>query len=232
MTVDMAAEARLVQAIQRVWASLTPPEAPLDAAEIAHLVAVERNLRRGGRWVSGPSTLFEALRYAGDEVRNCRVIRWILDPLAPHRLGRDVLVPFLADLADLSTRIGQPVAFESAEDSVVRAEVTKGSTRADLIIDGPSWTVVIEAKIYAPPDGPQLTQLAAEWGESTLVFLTRRGVEMPAVAAGMWLHYTWDQLLAFVAGALDAATAPSDEAGERARRGIADYLFATRGLRR
>lgn len=50
-----------------------------------HRMNVE--LRGRGRWVSGPSSMMSVLGIARREVINCRMVRWLLDPLGRHGIG-------------------------------------------------------------------------------------------------------------------------------------------------
>jgi hypothetical protein len=134
---DLQSDARLLRELASIWAGQGQVDSvPLLGADVRHLAAVERRLRQAGRWVSGPSSLFEVLQATFDEVRNCRVVRWLLDPLAPHGLGAETLRRFLGDLS-ASEGMAQQV-FDSPEDAVLVVEESRADTRADLVIYGPA----------------------------------------------------------------------------------------------
>jgi hypothetical protein len=75
------------------------------------------------------------------EVMNCRVLRWLLDPLSTHVLGTAMIGAF-AEV--LHVELDQPAK------ASVRVEVVQPESRADVALTGPGWTVVIEAKVDSP----------------------------------------------------------------------------------
>lgn len=229
---DCVQEAALVRHLAGVW-DLVPDRnrnelRPLD---VQHLAAVERKLIQAGRWVAGPSSLFEVLGLVLDEVRNCRVLRWLLDPLAPHRLGFSILSAFLDDIGSRCPQLDPPV-FPRAEEVVVVAEEQRGDTRADLVIYGPAWRIVVEAKILAAEQDRQGHRLVEHWPGSTYVFLTLTGKEMMTAPQDTpWVTCSWRDLLAHVDVVSARAPLARDEREGQARAAIADYLSATRRLR-
>jgi len=207
------------------WVGRTASDGQL---QMARLVALQRNevsLRSEGAWTAGPSSLLEVLRLQRDEVRNCRVLRWLLDPITPHGLGAVVLERFLADLADA----GAPL-LDEPHLATVETEVTRADTRADIVVRHPRGTVVVEAKINAGEGDGQGAGLAAQWPGATLVFLTRSGAAMTSAGGSTWIRYRWRRILQHVDDALDQASAPANRQQAHARRAVADYLEGTRGL--
>jgi hypothetical protein len=71
------------------------PRTEPDMGLVEDLIRVERMLKAQSRWVAGPSTLFDVLGLVRREIPSCKVIRWIMDPLAPHGLGKTVLAALL-----------------------------------------------------------------------------------------------------------------------------------------
>lgn len=102
--------------------------------------------------------VLEVLDLQHSEVHHCRVLRWLLDPLAHHRLG----APFMRALSThLDLHLARP------ERARVDAEVPHARSRADVVIReaGGSWTVVIEAKINAAEENLQAARLECDWPE-------------------------------------------------------------------
>lgn len=99
--------------------------------------------------------------------------------------------------------------------------------RADLVVYGPGWTIVIEAKIHAPEQREQGRRLADAWSDAVYVFLTRRGGSMRTAGDSPWLAMTWTEMMALVRGALERASAPKTPAMVTGRAGVRDYLVAT-----
>src|SRR4051794_35670092 len=66
--------------------------------QFASMHLLQRELQAAGRWVRGPEDLMGVLRLGRDEVRNCRVLAWLFDPLGAHGLGDRFLRAFLETL--------------------------------------------------------------------------------------------------------------------------------------
>lgn len=189
------------------WRRLLIDEANAEASCVRRwsetygaLVESQRFLRETGRWVRGPSDIMGVLRLQRDEVRNCRLLRWLLDPLSPHGMGTQFLRAFLARVATLSSEL---VTFPRAETATVVIEETRTDphsgqlARADLLIYGPGtpnpeWTVLIEAKIDAGEQYDQGARLQGAWesDEPTRVFLTTSGARM-VTGDENWLPVRW-----------------------------------------
>lgn len=233
---DVSAETQLLKRLRHAWATTRIDQhRRLTRTEISELQALERQLRQQGRWISGPTTILEVLGVETDEVRNCRIVRWLFDPLAPHGLGAVALGEFLRCVSLRAGEQGiETPTFDDLESARVRVEEARAHTRADIVIETTSWTVVVEAKINAaeqPRQGERITDL---WPGSTFVFLTRRGHQMRTAGDEPWVALRWSELLSAVS---DAATAhpPADTSSPavlRARRAVDDYLEGTRRLAR
>ena len=231
---DSATEVGRFRELASTWRHLPDPDADLvSGARVQRLLATESDLRRQGRWTTGPSSLLEVLGVEGDEVRNCRVARWLLDPLARHGLGPRILRSVLDDLVRLGATEETGAPFPDHADAIVEVEVTRGDTRADIVIYGPSqsWTVVFEAKVWAGEGQNQGAALARQWPKATLVFLTRTGQAMKSAGESVWLPYRWEHLLDHTAAATRRSTSTGDRRQEAARSAVTDYLEGTRGLR-
>lgn len=84
-----------------------------------------------------------------DEVRNCRVLKWLLDPNESHCQG----VRFLRCLFEA---MGEKWMDESDTISVRREVSSEGDCRFDIVIESRSFLACIEAKIQAPESTEQL----------------------------------------------------------------------------
>lgn len=192
---------------------------------LEEMTAREAELKRQGLWTRGPADLMSILRLGRDEVRNCRVLGWLFDPLAPHGFGTRFLEFFLADLS----ANGAPTREWSEPESVrIELEEDRLDRRADIVLYGEAWTVLIEAKIDAAESPGQGRDLAARWAEEepVLVFLTPRGRKMitedPTVP---WLTYSWRD----VARLLERALHETSGAPAAPGRGAAvEYLTSLR----
>lgn len=181
------------------------------------------SLVAAGKWTRGPSELLAVLGDHHNEVRNCRVLRWLLDPEGPHGLGHLMLHHLFRRLhLDVD-----PALLASAE---VLVEVASGTTRADIVIRAGDVLVIAEAKIYAPEGRlgqGQCAELESEWADEspTFIFLTLRGTPpRTASNAGRWHSVRWADL----ADDLDAALEQTDDSGAAGRRAANEYLAASR----
>lgn len=193
---------------------------------LAELRALETRLVAAGRWTAGPATLFDTLRLTGHELANCRVLAWLLDPLAPHGLGVRLLRRFLTHLNEAAGDDRLPTGPSLARTTVVLEEARIG-TRADLVLYGAGWTVVVEAKVAAREQPEQGLRLAREWPDATYVFLTRRGRPMRTAGNQDWIATSWVEVRQMVRITLDEAPPPTTGAAATARAGVRDYLIAT-----
>jgi hypothetical protein len=146
---------------------------------MARMTGEEVALRRVGRWVRGPSDIFGVLGISRAEVRHTRLIAWLMDPAGRHGLGVGFLQRVLA-------RAFPEERFEGLDRASPACEVVRADCRADIVVWGPSFTIVIEAKVDAI-EGPeqcayQYLQFSDEPG-SRFIFLSPRG-RLPETATG------------------------------------------------
>ena len=181
-------------------------------------------LRSAGRWTSGPPELLAILGVHHDEVRNCRAVRWLLDPEAPHGLGTRML-------RRLYSRLGLDEGDDAFAAATVRTEITRDLTRADIVIQSGVGLVVIEAKTFAPEGqlgAGQCAELERAWGDEgvTYVFLSRKR-QAPATtsSAERWWQLTWSD----VADDLSVELVATEGSGAAGRPAAVEYL---RSLRR
>lgn len=92
-----------------------------------------------------PDLIFwNALGFGKDEVKNCRILSWLLDPNADHCQGNS----FFACLLQIK-HLKQYFDFARQRIYVSREEWLDETNRADIIIHGDDFNIVIEAKIMA-----------------------------------------------------------------------------------
>lgn len=185
---------------------------------LALMTEHQGELLETGLWTSGPSELMAVLGLHHDEVRNCRVVRWLLDPSAPHGLGTGFLSAFLARIVDDVTELPLGAA-------AVGVEEVRGSTRADIVIRVGELLVVVEAKTFAPEGDGQCDEIEQEWSDESpeLVFLTRRR-HPPRNGDPRWHLLAW----ADIADDLDAALAATTHSPAPGRPAAREYLRALR----
>jgi hypothetical protein len=209
------------EGIERRAAELVGRTIRAWTARVSALSELENHLRRTGRWMRGPSDFFGILRIAFDEVRHCRMLEWLLDPVGSHGLGERFLRSFLADVA-IATGDSARFTDEDLSDVRVISEEPRGLVRADLVIYGPTWTVLIEAKIRAGEERDQGSRLEEGWRDEApyLVFLTRSGRPM-LTGFQRWIPFRWSQLAGRLRACLDELADEPVAEGPRVAR---EYL--------
>jgi hypothetical protein len=170
---------------------LFAPEQALDAenwiVSLKGMTTAQERIVTAGGWTQGASSLMAVLNLTRNEVANCRVIRWLLDPLARHGLGANFLAALAVEIElELSER-GRAIS---------KAEVSRANSRADVVVSSArgDWTVVIEAKVDAAEGDRQAARLEEDWPEAgRLVFLATDGVRLPWTATdrNRWRTASW-----------------------------------------
>jgi hypothetical protein len=160
-----------------------------------------------GRWRGGPRTLLAAIGIQYRELAVTAGLAWLLRPDGHHGLGS-------AMLSSLLVRLGITGA---TDDVRVVCEETRGDdqssgldrkTRADLVVYGSDWTIVFEAKTYAPEQDRQLDRLYHHWKREAaprFLFLTR-GAREPVSAIDSRAHWrllTWGEIAGLARAAAD-----------------------------
>lgn len=186
---------------------------PQWEVRLADMQAAQRKLLSSGRWRGGPRTLLAALDVQYRELAMTAGLAWLLRPDGHHGLGPAVLTALLTHLG---------VDGSGAEPGVrVVLEEQRDRTRADLVVYGPTWTLIVEAKTFAVEQEQQLDRLHAHWSEEPaprFVFLTR-GERMPMTAVASrdaWCGLTWRQVAVLARAAAGSIA--------RAAPGVYDYL--------
>lgn len=172
-------------------------------ASAATLAKEEAALTAGGRWRGGPRTLMAALRLQYRELPLTAGLAWLLRPDGHHGLGTLALDALLRHL-------GLP-ACEAPNRVRVALEDHREDTRADLVVYGSDFTIVVEAKIFALEQPRQLERLESLWEHdpgATFIFLTR-GERPPTTAragGAQWHALTWTDVASIVQRATDVST--------------------------
>lgn len=181
--------------------------------------SAHRELVRRGMWRGGPRTLLAAIGVQNSELALTAGLAWLLRPDGHHGLGPAMLSGLLARLGITGT----------ADDAHVVCEESRGDdqgsgldrkTRADLVVYGDGWTIVFEAKTFAPEQDRQLDRLHHHWKREAgpcFIFLTRT-VREPISAndtSAHWRRLTWDEIARL------ARAAASGQPGAAA--GVSDY---------
>jgi hypothetical protein len=146
-----------------------------------------------------------------DEVRNSRVLAWLLDPRGSHGFGNLLTHALLAELSRRSPTLELPVI--SDDGCQVRVESSPdgdSSNRLDIEIDSPNFYVIIEVKIDAMEGNEQLLRYG-ELGKSRagnrpwgMVFLTPSGFDCSTAAhfKDKVIRLSWKQLSSALSGML------------------------------
>src|SRR5688572_10969215 len=112
-------ESTQLEQLSRAWAAIEERSALQQevmtetwSRELQNLSRLQEELRTSGRWISGPRDLMGVLDVAFDEVRHCRVLRWLLDPSGGHGMGQRFLREFAIDIG---RRTPAPLDVDSIE---------------------------------------------------------------------------------------------------------------------
>lgn len=195
---------------------------------MAALAAAHARAVVSGGWFAGPSTLMEVLGMARAEVANCRIVRWLFDPLAWHGIGESMI-----------TALADHIGVTMVEPALVRAtaEVARVRSRADLVLEDVDrrHVVVFEAKIDAAEGHCQAERVEHDWPEATrLVFLTVPGARIPGTARepNRWQPLSWRWIADAASSTLAASEGePSDSRRSQARAAVFEWVaHVTRNL--
>ena len=160
------------------WRGVVAAEVHAWKSTFEGLMDRRNSLVRARKWNSGPSDFLTILGRNRSELAHCAVLAWLMDPKAPHGLGTDFLRGFL------QKAFGEGFTAGDLARAETRREISQMHSRADIVIDCPETTVVIEAKVDAMEGSDQCDRLYKDWrGNCRFVFLTPRGVR-PQTATG------------------------------------------------
>jgi hypothetical protein len=179
-------------ALSAAWQGVVAPKPlPVEAwsAEVTRLKAEMDRLRVIGQWDRGPHDLLSIVGLGSWELAHCAALGWLCDPDGSHGLGAAVPA-YLLGLCGGAPEPG-PVR--------VALEETRDDTRADVIVRGTDWTLVIEVKVDAIEGPRQAERLHHYWQDEPgvhFIFLTRSG-RPPRTAADSlpaWTPLSWADL--------------------------------------
>lgn len=183
--------------LSATWRELAVADAHKNQEQVSRwsrlhhqLTAEQRLLVSRGLWRGGARTLMAALGLEHREVPLTAGLAWLLRPDGHHGLGDALL-----------TRLLTWAGIDEPRDAgaLVVTEETRDDTRADLVIYGDTWTVVIEAKVFAGEQSAQLDRLHHLWQDEPapqFVYLTR-GARRPTTnqdSGEAWTNLTWAEV--------------------------------------
>lgn len=129
----------------------------------------EHELRTQHRWTRGATDLFSIARMGRKETVHCRVLAWLMDPIAPHGMGPNFLRGILKATLERLPLVDQ------LDQVRPRCEVVRADSRADIVLFHPDFTVVFEAKIDADEGSSQCARIYQDFADDPdprFVFLT------------------------------------------------------------
>ena len=190
-------------------------------AEIERLRTKQQELQGLGVWRTGPDDFLGVLRRTRDELTHSRLLGWLLTPTGQHGLGSALVRRFFA-------YCGVDPDLAVVDAAVVRLEVSRPESEADIVVECPEATVVIENKIDAIEQPNQCARLSYDHPDATWVFLTPKGVGPTSAAPdqrNLWKLLSWPQ----VAEMLNEALAGGNQSAP-GRTVAEQYLGTLRGM--
>lgn len=189
---------------------------------LARLRGDSERLRATGRWVRGPDHMLGVLGMTRAEVRHSRIIAWLLDPIAKHGLGTEFLERVLNFLFP-----GE--RFDRLASTTTSCEVSREGCRADIVVRGADFSLVVENKVDADEGDDQCNSYFAAFGRepgARFAFLTPDGRAPRSASDAAFEAFgllSYPQVRALLAQALEvgAESAP-------ARDVAVDYLRSLR----
>jgi hypothetical protein len=152
------------------------------------------------------------------ELAHGSALRWLCDPIGSHGLGSLFLSGLLA-------ATGNPL--EVTDDTTARTEISRELSRADVVVYGPQWTLVMELKIDAAESETQCQRLYDDWRMepgAQWLFITLSGRAPTTTtsdhATRAWQPLPWSRVLDILDEAVTAigGTAPEVSAVAEYRR--------------
>lgn len=157
------------------------PAETFDCQQFASFAAAFSTAYQAFRRRGVSANAWRAAGVGTDEMRNSRVVRWLLDRFEDHGQGAAILVAMLrhlkrTDLADLA-------AVHPYWTRVETCPFGEQENRIDIEIESPHFLIFIEVKVRAAETGDQLeryldlvaAKAAAEQKRWALIFLTPTG---------------------------------------------------------
>lgn len=173
------------------------------------LEAETENLKRRGQWAEGPHDLLSIVGLNRWELAHSAALAWLCNPYAGHGLGDRFLRSLIACTGD-------PVALEGLV--VCATEVSRARSRADVVVQGKDWTLIIEVKVDAIEGTDQAQRLFDDWVDDDdvrFIFLTRHGLgprTADSETASRWAPLAWRSVLGMLAALTPDEKAPAQVA--------------------
>lgn len=221
MPSEQAAWPAKFAALSEEWRALSEGQL-VDVAEwqsrFATIKAEHDRLRRQRRWIRGPADLMSVCGFHRKELAHGSALRWLCDPIGSHGLGGLFLSGLLA-------ATGGPL--EVSGDTTARTEISRELSRADVVVYGSQWTLIMELKIDAAESETQCQRLFDDWRTepgARWVFVTLSGrtptTTTTVQAARAWQSLPWSRFLDVLDEAVRATggTAPEVPAVAEYRR--------------
>lgn len=175
-----------------------------------------QDLARAGRWASGPHDLLSVVGLNRWELAHSAALGWLCNPNASHGLGS-------AFLDGLVARTGKAV--DVTGPIVCRTEVARADSRADVVVEGPGWVLVIEVKVDAGEQPRQAQRLYEDWFEDSdarFIFLTRH--DLPPATACLASRDHWTVVSWRTVRGLLTSLAASGQPSAHGRPALTEYL--------
>ncbi len=186
---------------------------------LPRLLADLEVLRLDGHLDARGSDLLTIAGLGRSELSHSAVIAWLLDPNGSHGLGARCLHAVLAagwdlEVADIGSAVG------------VELEVTRVETRADIVVEFGSGTLIVENKVDAPEQQTQCDDFYREWGSGVLYLLLSPTGARPLSAHRAETRAAWRSLSYGAFAKLLAELRP--QADGPGREALTDYLETLR----
>ncbi|MCK6590176.1 MAG: PD-(D/E)XK nuclease family protein [Polyangiaceae bacterium] len=182
----------------------------------------EEALRRAGSWTRGAEDMLSVIGEARRELAHSALLAWLLDPESRHCIGTRFLKRLLRGTFPNGT-------FEDLHRVRVNREVVQADVRADIVIFGRGFTVVIENKVDADEGPMQCDRLYQGFASDPGVLFafltpdgrTPRSAGVEAQAAFKTISYR--QIIAWLRAAIEEG-ASKETAGSQGYKTATNYL--------
>lgn len=196
---------------------MKPGNPATDLSPFEDLLGAFERLRTQGHLDRRRTDLLSITGHGRDEIAHSQVIRWLFDPAGSHGLGSALLRAILVE--GWGTEAAAEVHLAIAD-----REITRLKTRADVIVELGSTTLVIENKVDAPEQPTQCEDFFRHWGTRGRYLLLSPGGGQPssaksAEARRAWRSLSYGAFARLLADHVARATGPG-------RVALADYVEA------
>lgn len=177
MTADASNQmaASLIEPLKTEWESIAQAPVRTWEAAVAPMIAEFHRLRTEQRWES-PEDLLSIIGRGRRELSHSAVLAWLLKPRASHGLGDGFLVDVLALAGAAPTPSAPPQKVRVQRE--VPGKFKNREVRADIVVSGRGFTLIIENKIDAEEHSGQIERLIGAFAHVSnpiFVFLTPDG---------------------------------------------------------